>query len=86
MLGRSDVDDVPITDSMTAALEAAPEATALVIGVAPAGGQLPEAWVSAIREAMRAGCDVVSGLHPFLSAGGVDGPRGRLRRPTVRRP
>ncbi|QLG63409.1 DUF1611 domain-containing protein [Halorarum salinum] len=67
VLGRADVADVPVVDSMADALERAPEAEALVIGVAPAGGALPEEWVDDIREAMRAGCDVVSGLHVFLS-------------------
>jgi len=57
---------VPIVASMSEALEAAPEAEALVIGVAPAGGQLPEDWIDDIEEAVRTGCDVVSGLHYFL--------------------
>ena len=67
VLDRPEVGDVPVVESMTAALEATPDAEALVIGVAPAGGALPEEWVDDIREAMRAGCDVVSGLHVFLS-------------------
>lgn len=67
VLGRSDVDPVPVVETMADALERAPEAEALVIGVAPAGGALPDAWVTDIQSAMRAGCDVVSGLHVFLS-------------------
>ncbi|MCT9097178.1 DUF1611 domain-containing protein [Haloarchaeobius sp. HME9146] len=67
VLDRDDVSDVPVVDSMADALETAPDAAALVIGVAPAGGALPEAWVEDIQQAMRAGCDVVSGLHVFLS-------------------
>ncbi|WP_276280519.1 DUF1611 domain-containing protein [Halorussus caseinilyticus] len=67
VLGRDDVADVPVVASVDAALERAPETEALVIGVAPAGGQLPDAWVEDIERAMRAGCDVVSGLHTFLS-------------------
>ncbi|ELZ83196.1 hypothetical protein C453_14361 [Haloferax elongans ATCC BAA-1513] len=67
VLDRDDVSDVPVVDSMDDALEAAPEAEALVIGVAPAGGDLPDSWVEDIEQAMRAGCDVVSGLHVFLS-------------------
>ncbi|MFB6148419.1 MAG: DUF1611 domain-containing protein [Halobacteriales archaeon] len=66
VLGRDDIEPVPIVGSMTDALEQAPEAKALVIGVAPAGGALPEEWIPAIREAMAAECDVVSGLHIFL--------------------
>ncbi len=66
VLDRPDVEPIPVVDTMTEALDRAPEAEALVIGVAPAGGALPEPWVADIREAMRAGCDVVSGLHVFL--------------------
>jgi len=66
VLARPSVPDVPVVASMAAALEAAPDAAALVLGVAPAGGDLPDAWREDIREAMAAGCDVVSGLHVFL--------------------
>jgi len=38
----------------------------LIIGVAPAGGRLPPAWRKDIREAIRRGMDIVSGLHDFL--------------------
>lgn len=58
---------VPVVASMSAAIAAAPEASVLVLGVAPAGGDLPDPWNADIREAMQAGCDVVSGLHTFLS-------------------
>lgn len=67
VLGTSNAPDVPIVESVSAALEKAPEAKALVIGVAPAGGELPDAWVAQIETAIRAGCDIVSGLHVFLS-------------------
>lgn len=67
VLERADAPDVPIVESMDAAVAAAPDADALVIGVAPAGGALPESWVGEIRTAMEAGCDVVSGLHVFLN-------------------
>jgi len=67
VLGRANVTDVPIVSSTEDALERAPDAEALVIGVAPAGGELPDEWVSDIEEAIRAGIDIVSGLHVFLS-------------------
>lgn len=66
-LGRSGVDDIPIVASVEAAIEATDSADALVIGVAPPGGELPDTWVAAIEAAIRAGCDVISGLHVFLS-------------------
>ena len=59
--------DVPVVATMTEALDRAPNAAVLVIGVAPAGGTLPAAWVADIEAAVAAGCSVVSGLHVFLS-------------------
>ena len=67
VLGREGVPDVPVVSSTEEALESSPDAEALVIGVAPAGGELPDEWVADIKQAMQAGCDVVSGLHTFLS-------------------
>jgi uncharacterized NAD-dependent epimerase/dehydratase family protein len=66
VLNRADAPEVPVVGSVAAALEVAPGAEVLVIGVAPAGGALPEPWEAEIRGAIRGGCDVVSGLHVFL--------------------
>lgn len=66
VLEYPDAPAVPIVRSMKEAVQQAPESEALIIGVAPAGGALPEEWVSGIKTAIRAGCDVVSGLHVFL--------------------
>lgn len=60
-------DTAPVVTTMEQALEVAPTAEVLVIGVAPAGGELPPAWSTGIHRAIEHGCDIVSGLHSFLS-------------------
>ena len=42
-------------------------ANSVLIGIAPQGGRLPDAWRDWLREAIEGGCDVVSGLHTFLA-------------------
>jgi D-glutamate N-acetyltransferase len=57
--------DVPIVATLAEGLAFAPDA--LLLGIAPAGGRLPEEWRALIREALLAGLNVVSGLHEFLN-------------------
>jgi len=42
-------------------------AGSLVIGIAPVGGQLPDAWLPDLEEAIGAGLDIVSGMHSRLT-------------------
>ncbi len=56
--------DAPVVASVDEALAFGP--TALLIGVAPAGGALPPDWRAAILRAIGAGLEIVSGLHDFL--------------------
>lgn len=42
-------------------------ARSLIIGVAPMGGQFEPTWLPVIREAVRSGLDIVSGLHARLA-------------------
>ena len=42
-------------------------ATAVLVGIAPQGGRLPDAWRDLVARAARAGLDVWSGLHSFLA-------------------
>jgi uncharacterized NAD-dependent epimerase/dehydratase family protein len=44
----------------------APSANTLMIGIAPSGGRIPQAWREIVIAAMRRGMHVVSGLHTFL--------------------
>lgn len=51
---------------MTPAEAAARGARSMVIGVANAGGVVPDAWVDLLLEAMHAGLDIISGMHMRL--------------------
>ncbi|MDB4917556.1 MAG: hypothetical protein JWM95_5200 [Gemmatimonadetes bacterium] len=42
-------------------------ANALVIGIAPPGGQLPEAWIALLARAIENKLEIWSGLHTFIS-------------------
>ncbi len=57
--------DTPVVASMAEGLGLG--ANSVLVGIAPQGGRLPEAWREWLREALAAGCGVVSGLHTFLS-------------------
>lgn len=57
---------IPILANLDEALALEPTPTALLIGIAPQGGGLPEAWRPVLRGAIEAGLDVWSGLHTFL--------------------
>jgi uncharacterized NAD-dependent epimerase/dehydratase family protein len=58
--------DIPVVSSVAEGLERKP--TALLIGVAPQGGRLPDDWRAMILAAIDAGLDVWSGLHTFIGA------------------
>jgi uncharacterized NAD-dependent epimerase/dehydratase family protein len=55
---------LPIVGSMRAGLELGP--TAVLIGIAPQGGKLPEEWRTWLAQALDAGCDLWNGLHTHL--------------------
>ncbi len=63
--------DIPIVATLADALALPTPPDALLIGIAPTGGRLPDAWRSVIAAAISAGLDVLSGLHTFIS----DDPR-----------
>lgn len=56
---------IPVVGSMREGLALGP--TAVLIGIAPSGGRLPDEWRAWLAEAIDAGCDLWSGLHTFLA-------------------
>ncbi|MCA9239805.1 MAG: DUF1611 domain-containing protein [Planctomycetales bacterium] len=52
---------------VVARLEDAPEADTLMVGIAPPGGRVPEAWRPILLAALERGMRLVSGLHDFLN-------------------
>src|SRR4051812_35033373 len=56
---------IPIVRDINEALEYQPDA--LLIGIAPRGGLLPIEWRWQLLTAIKAGLDIINGLHVFLS-------------------
>ena len=59
--------DLGLPEMLPAEAKAA-GAASLVVGVAPAGGGMEPAWLATFVDAMRAGLDIVSGMHARLGA------------------
>ena len=58
--------DVPIVASLADALAMPEPPTALLIGIAPTGGRLPDSWRAVLLDAIGRGLEIHSGLHTFL--------------------
>jgi uncharacterized NAD-dependent epimerase/dehydratase family protein len=60
--------DIPAVATLDEALAipGRPRPDTLLIGIAPTGGRLPDAWRAILLEAIRAGLDLHSGLHTLL--------------------
>lgn len=56
--------DAPIVATVDEALELG--AKVLILGIAPPGGHIPEAWLPAIDRAVEGGMTIVNGLHDKL--------------------
>ncbi len=56
---------IPVVASIEEGLAKQPNT--VMIGIAPAGGKLPDEWTAWLAKALEAGCDLISGLHTFLS-------------------
>ena len=58
--------DIPFVATLAEALGLPEPPDALLIGIAPTGGKLPPPWRETILAALRAGLDILSGLHQFI--------------------
>jgi uncharacterized NAD-dependent epimerase/dehydratase family protein len=56
---------IPVLGSMREGLARKPDA--ILVGIAPVGGKLPDEWRQWLLDAIDAGCTLWSGLHTFLS-------------------
>jgi uncharacterized NAD-dependent epimerase/dehydratase family protein len=56
----------PIVASLSESLSYKPDV--LLIGIAPSGGVLPQAWLNEVKQAVAAGISVVNGLHTQLAS------------------
>ncbi len=72
---------IPVVATMKEALALGP--TAVLIGIAPVGGRLPEQWRAWLLEAVDAGCELWSGLHTFLADDAEIARRARERSVTL---
>jgi uncharacterized NAD-dependent epimerase/dehydratase family protein len=58
--------DIPAVATLEEALAQPEPPDTLLIGIAPTGGKLPDAWRATILQAIGAGMDIHSGLHMFI--------------------
>ena len=72
---------IPVVGSMREGLARKPDV--VLIGIAPAGGRLPEEWRAWLGEALDAGCDLWSGLHTFLQDDPVLAEKARAKGRTI---
>src|SRR5579884_915677 len=56
---------IPVVRDINEALQYQPDT--LLIGIAPMGGALPEAWRWQLLKAIDSGLNIISGLHFFIS-------------------
>ena len=68
---------IPVVGSMREGLARGP--SAVLIGIAPKGGQLPDEWRAWLAEALEADCDIWNGLHTFLSEDPVLAAKAKAR-------
>jgi uncharacterized NAD-dependent epimerase/dehydratase family protein len=73
--------DIPVAGSLREALRLGPDT--LLLGIAPRGGALPEAWRRIILEAIDNGLNIISGLHTMLGEDAEIGSAAASRHVTI---
>ncbi|HET9709376.1 MAG TPA: DUF1611 domain-containing protein, partial [Gemmatimonadales bacterium] len=68
---------IPVVGDFAAGLAAGGGATALIVGIAPAGGRLPDEWRAWLKLAIERKVEIWSGLHSFISDDAELGPLAR---------
>lgn len=68
---------IPIVGSMKEGLARKPDA--VLVGIAPVGGRMPDEWRHWLLDAIDTGCSIWSGLHTFLSDDPALAERSRQR-------
>lgn len=58
--------NIPVVKDLKSALELS-SIDALLIGIAPVGGKIPESWLEIIKAAIKNKIHIISGLHEFLN-------------------
>src|SRR6266550_818975 len=70
---------IPVVGDFERGLAQGKGATAVLIGIAPAGGRLPDEWKAWLRTAIERKLEIWSGLHTFIGDDPELGPLARSR-------
>ena len=70
---------IPVVADFERGLALGAGATAVLIGIAPVGGRLPDEWRDWLRTAIERGLEIWSGLHTFISDDAELGALARAR-------
>ena len=67
LAGGATLDGVPVVATVAEGLALKPRPTTALVGVAVAGGRLPQEWRGILRACIEGGLDIESGMHEFLA-------------------
>ncbi|MDP3910054.1 MAG: DUF1611 domain-containing protein [Gemmatimonadales bacterium] len=70
---------IPVVGDFARGIAEGHGATAVLIGIAPMGGRLPDEWRAWLRSALERGLEIWSGLHTFIGDDPELGPLARAK-------